>query len=308
MSVSVSNLTKYYGDQAALKGISFEVQKGEILGFLGPNGAGKTTTMKILTGFLPQSEGFASVNGFDVQKNSLESRRSVGYLPEGNPLYREMYIREYLHFIGSVYQLKNITARVNDVIERTGLGPESKKLIGQLSKGYRQRVGLAQAIIHDPAVLILDEPTSGLDPNQLVGIRQLVKELGREKTIIFSTHIMQEVQAICDRVVIINKGTIIADDPIEELKSRSTGAQVVFIELNNTLDLDVFKKIKGLKKVEMAGNNSYRFYAEPKKDIRADIIAIIAQEKYTLLEMRTEQSSVEEIFQQLTQTSKSDSK
>jgi len=308
MSVSVSNLTKYYGDQAALKGISFEVQKGEILGFLGPNGAGKTTTMKILTGFLPQSEGFASVNGFDVQKNSLESRRSVGYLPEGNPLYREMYIREYLHFIGSVYQLKNITARVNDVIERTGLGPESKKLIGQLSKGYRQRVGLAQAIIHDPAVLILDEPTSGLDPNQLVGIRQLVKELGREKTIIFSTHIMQEVQAICDRVVIINKGIIIADDPIEELKSRSTGAQVVFIELNNTLDLDVFKKIKGLKKVEMAGNNSYRFYAEPKKDIRADIIAIIAQEKYTLLEMRTEQSSVEEIFQQLTQTSKSDSK
>ncbi len=308
MSVSVSNLTKYYGDQAALKGISFEVQKGEILGFLGPNGAGKTTTMKILTGFLPQSEGFASVNGFDVQKNSLESRRSVGYLPEGNPLYREMYIREYLHFIGSVYKLKNITARVNDVIERTGLGPESKKLIGQLSKGYRQRVGLAQAIIHDPAVLILDEPTSGLDPNQLVGIRQLVKELGREKTIIFSTHIMQEVQAICDRVVIINKGIIIADDPIEELKSRSTGAQVVFIELNNTLDLDVFKKIKGLKKVEMAGNNSYRFYAEPKKDIRADIIAIIAQEKYTLLEMRTEQSSVEEIFQQLTQTSKSDSK
>ena len=234
MSISVASLTKVYGKQKAVDNISFSAQTG-VLGFLGPNGAGKSTTMKILTGFIPQTSGKASVCGFDVETQPLEVKRSIGYLPESNPLYTDMYVRESLAFIANIHQIDNPEKRIDEIIELTGLTPEKHKKIGQLSKGYRQRVGLAQAILHDPQVLILDEPTSGLDPNQLIGIRQLIRDLGKTKTIILSTHIMQEVEAVCDRVVIINKGTIVADDTLNGLTKKNGGKSLenIFIELTN---------------------------------------------------------------------------
>jgi ABC-2 type transport system ATP-binding protein len=234
MSISVSSLTKVYGKQKAVDNISFSAEPG-VLGFLGPNGAGKSTTMKILTGFIPQTSGKASVCGFDVETQPLEVKRSIGYLPESNPLYTDMYVRESLAFIANIHQLDNADKRIDEIIELTGLTPEKHKKIGQLSKGYRQRVGLAQAILHDPQVLILDEPTSGLDPNQLIGIRQLIRDLGKTKTIILSTHIMQEVEAVCDRVVIINKGTIVANDTLAGLTKKNGGKSLenIFIELTN---------------------------------------------------------------------------
>lgn len=234
MSISVASLTKVYGKQKAVDNISFSAEPG-VLGFLGPNGAGKSTTMKILTGFIPQTSGKASVCGFDVETQPLEVKRSIGYLPESNPLYTDMYVRESLAFIANIHQIDNAEKRIDEIIELTGLTPEKHKKIGQLSKGYRQRVGLAQAIIHDPQVLILDEPTSGLDPNQLIGIRQLIRDLGKTKTIILSTHIMQEVEAVCDRVVIINKGTIVADDTLNGLTKKNGGKSLenIFIELTN---------------------------------------------------------------------------
>jgi len=234
MSISVASLTKVYGKQKAVDNISFSAEPG-VLGFLGPNGAGKSTTMKILTGFIPQTSGKASVCGFDVETQPLEVKRSIGYLPESNPLYTDMYVRESLAFIANIHQIPNPEKRIDEIIELTGLTPEKHKKIGQLSKGYRQRVGLAQAILHDPQVLILDEPTSGLDPNQLIGIRQLIRDLGKTKTIILSTHIMQEVEAVCDRVVIINKGTIVADDTLNGLTKKNGGKSLenIFIELTN---------------------------------------------------------------------------
>lgn len=234
MSISVESLTKVYGQQRAVDGISFSAQPG-VLGFLGPNGAGKSTTMKILTGFIPQTSGKASVCGYDVETQPLEVKRSIGYLPESNPLYQDMYVRESLAFIANIHQVPDAEKRIEEVIELTGLTPEKHKKIGQLSKGYRQRVGLAQAILHDPQVLILDEPTSGLDPNQLIGIRQLIRDLGKTKTIILSTHIMQEVEAVCNRVVIINKGKIVADDTLEDLRSKNTDRSLesIFIKLTN---------------------------------------------------------------------------
>ncbi|HEY1062052.1 MAG TPA: ATP-binding cassette domain-containing protein [Daejeonella sp.] len=218
MSIAVENLSKTYGAQKAIDGISFRASPGNVLGFLGPNGAGKSTTMKILTCFIPQSSGTASVCGMDVNTHSMEVRRNIGYLPEHNPLYLEMYVREALAFIGSVYKLENSKRRIEEVIELCGLGEEQNKKIGTLSKGYRQRLGLAQAIFSDPAVLILDEPTSGLDPNQVIGIRNLITELGKTKTVILSTHIMQEVEAVCEQVIIINRGKIVADDKLSSLK------------------------------------------------------------------------------------------
>jgi len=234
MSISVESLTKVYGRQKAVDSISFSAQPG-VLGFLGPNGAGKSTTMKILTGFIPQTSGKASVCGFDVQTQPLEVKRSIGYLPESNPLYQEMYVRESLAFIADIHKVPNAEQRIEEVIEITGLTPEKHKKIGQLSKGYRQRVGLAQAIIHDPQVLILDEPTSGLDPNQLIGIRQLIRDLGKTKTIVLSTHIMQEVEAVCDHVVIINKGNIVANDTLDGLTKANKGKSLenIFIDLTN---------------------------------------------------------------------------
>jgi len=233
MSIKVQNLSKVYGTQRAVDNISFEVSKGEIIGFLGPNGAGKSTTMKILTGYIPATEGTAEVNGFDVQTSPMQVKSNIGYLPEHNPLYLDMYVREFLDFAGSLYGLKGraLQLKIDETIERVGLGLEKHKKIGQLSKGYRQRVGLAQALIHNPDVLILDEPTTGLDPNQLVEIRDLIKNVGKDKTVIFSTHIMQEVEAICDRVVIINRGKIVADSTLSDLKKGGKAIEEVFREL-----------------------------------------------------------------------------
>lgn len=235
--ISVQNLTKLYGTQKAVNNISFTAQPGRVLGFLGPNGAGKSTTMKMLTCYIPQTSGNALVSGFDISTQALQVRRNIGYLPESNPQYLEMYVKESLSFIADIHELYNPGKRIAEVIELTGLGPEQYKKIGQLSKGYRQRVGLAQAIIHDPQVLILDEPTSGLDPNQLVGIRQLIKDLGKTKTIILSTHIMQEVEAVCDQVIIINKGQLIADDTLSGLRAKHQNKPLeqIFIELTNAV-------------------------------------------------------------------------
>ncbi len=300
MSVKVNNLTKIYGTQRALSDVSFEAKAGEILGFLGPNGAGKTTTMKILTCFIPQTEGTAEVCGFDVAKNALEVRQKIGYLPEHNPLYKDMYVREYLDFVAGLHNLPNKKRRVADMIERVGLGVEQNKQIGALSKGYRQRVGLAQAMMHDPSVLILDEPTSGLDPNQLVEIRKLIKDLGKEKTVIFSTHIMQEVQALCDRVMIINKGQIVANDTIDVLQNRITGENVVTIEFSEAVNDALLNKIKGIKTIKRLDNNRFQLLSDLKTDVRADVFRFAVDRNLTLLEMKKEVFSVEDVFQELT--------
>ena len=236
MSILVENLSKTYGTQNAIDGISFQTSKGSVVGFLGPNGAGKSTTMKILTCYIPQSSGTVAVCGMDVTTHSMEVRRSIGYLPEHNPLYLEMYVREALSFVGSVYKLENPKKRIDEVIELCGLGEEQNKKIITLSKGYRQRLGLAQAIFSDPSVLILDEPTSGLDPNQVIGIRNLITELGKTKTVILSTHIMQEVEAVCEQVIIINKGKIVANDNLNNLKvtHKSKSLEDIFIELTGS--------------------------------------------------------------------------
>jgi ABC-2 type transport system ATP-binding protein len=234
MSIRVEVLTKIYGEQIAVDGISFNAEPG-VLGFLGPNGAGKSTTMKMLTCFIPQTDGTASVCGFDISKQPLDVKRNIGYLPENNPLYTDMYVKEALAFVAGIHKMHQPEKRIAEVIEQTGLGPEQHKRIGQLSKGYRQRVGLAQAILHNPQVLILDEPTSGLDPNQLIGIRQLILDLGKTKTIVLSTHIMQEVEAVCNRVIIINQGKIAADDTLQGLRSKNSNKTLenIFIELTN---------------------------------------------------------------------------
>ncbi len=235
MSIIVRNLTKIYGEQKAVNNISFQINKGEIVGFLGPNGAGKSTTMKMLTGFLPASDGIAEVNGINVANNPMEVKKNIGYLPEHNPLYLDMYVKEFLEFVGELNGLKGSVLKQNikEIIEKVGLSPEKYKKIAQLSKGYRQRVGIAQALLHQPEVLILDEPTTGLDPNQLVEIRALIREVGKHKTVILSTHIMQEVEAICDRVIIIKKGEIVADSPIQEMQSSGKALEDIFRELTN---------------------------------------------------------------------------
>jgi ABC-2 type transport system ATP-binding protein len=300
MSVKVQALTKIYGEQKAVHDATFEAKKGEILGFLGPNGAGKTTTMKILTCFIPQTSGKAEVCGYDVAEDSMSVRERIGYLPEHNPLYKDMYVKEYLGFIARLHQVKNGSKRVADMIDLTGLGREQNKLIGALSKGYRQRVGLAQAMLHDPEVLILDEPTTGLDPNQLVEIRSVIKQLGKEKTVIFSTHIMQEVQALCDRVLIINKGKIVADDPIEQLTNRIKGESVITVEFHQAATESKLAAIRHVKKVKSLGKNRWQLSADSSHDIRGDIFRFAVDNQLTLLEMHKEVFSVEDAFQQLT--------
>lgn len=300
MSVTVQNLTKIYGAQKAVDDISFQAHPGEVLGFLGPNGAGKTTTMKVITCFLPQTSGNVSVCGFDVEKQSMEARRLIGYLPENNPLYKDMYVREYLAFVARLHQLSRPRPRIDEMIEMTGLEREQHKPIGALSKGYRQRVGLAQAMLHNPAVLILDEPTSGLDPNQLADIRLLIKQLGQEKTVIFSTHIMQEVKAICDRVLIINKGRIVADDTVEKLQQRITAESVVTVEFLGKAPGDALKKIPGVKSVLELGKNHYQLTAEGKVDLRPAIFDFAVEKGVKLLEMKKEVYDIDEVFHRLT--------
>ncbi|MEL6717803.1 MAG: gliding motility-associated ABC transporter ATP-binding subunit GldA [Bacteroidota bacterium] len=301
MSVVVEQLSKTYGTQKAVNQLSFEAQKGEIVGFLGPNGAGKTTTMKILTSYIPKTSGKATVCGFDVEENSTESRRRIGYLPEHNPLYKDMYVKEYLLFIARLHkEVRNKRQRVQEMIEQTGLGREQHKKIGMLSKGYRQRVGLAQAMLHNPDVLILDEPTSGLDPNQLVEIRSLIQQLGKEKTVIFSTHIMQEVQAICDRVLIINKGKLVANDPIQNLQSRVKGSTLVSIEFKEEVKAPQLQAIEGVQEVKNVGKRKWQLISGVERDIRADVFKFAVANQLTLLELRQEVFSVEDIFQKLT--------
>lgn len=302
MSVSVQNLVKTYGTQNALDGISFSAAPGEILGFLGPNGAGKTTTMKILTCYLSQTAGEASVCGHDVVTDSLEVRRQVGYLPEHNPLYKDMYVREYLQFAAKANRVDNIKKRIGEMIDLTGLGREAHKPIGALSKGYRQRVGLAQAMLHDPQVLILDEPTSGLDPNQLADIRKLIKELGKEKTVILSTHIMQEVQALCDRVIIIDRGSIVADDPIANLTNRLSGTTSLVVAFDRAADTKKLAALPGVARVDTNPEpHSYRLSLRDQADARAEVFRFAVDNGLVLLGMQKEEGSVEDVFRALTQ-------
>lgn len=300
MSVKVNQLTKIYGNQRAVDKISFEAKKGEVLGFLGPNGAGKTTTMKILTCFIPQSEGNAEVCGFDTEKNPIDVRHHIGYLPEHNPLYKSMYVREYLRFFARLHKIRPAKKRIDELIEMTGLELEQKKLIGALSKGYRQRVGLAQAMLHNPEVLILDEPTSGLDPNQLIEIRSLIKQLGKEKTVIFSTHIMQEVQQLCDRVIIINHGKIVADDPISSLQNRISNKTMVTVEFLQKTAVSKLKKIAGVDSVKQLNDRQFELFANSDTDFRKEVFDFAVANQLTLLEMKKEVSSVEDVFTELT--------
>ncbi len=303
MSIVVSALTKIYGRQKAVDHISFQAQPGQIVGFLGPNGAGKSTTMKILTGYLTPTRGHAKVCGYDVVGQSMQVRRSIGYLPEHNPLYLDMYVEEYLLFIGSLHGLKGagLRSRVAEMIERVGLTREQSKKIGSLSKGYRQRVGLAQSLIHDPPVLILDEPTTGLDPNQIVEIRQVIKDAGRNKTVIFSTHIMQEVEALCDRVIIINTGKIVADSTLAELRSRQENARgLLLVEFEKDVNLRALSALPGVKEVRPRGQGKYQFVTDGHTDVRIAIFQLAAQREWTLIGLRQEESTLEKIFQQLT--------
>ena len=302
MSVTVENITKTYGTQHAVDNISFSVGEGEIVGFLGPNGAGKTTTMKILTGFIPQTKGLAHVCDINVSEQPIKSRKKIGYLPEHNPLYLDMYVKEYLGFVAKVHHIKNIKNRIAEIIDLTGLQIEQKKKIGQLSKGYRQRVGLASALVHNPEVLILDEPTTGLDPNQLSEIRQLIKNLGQNKTLIFSTHIMQEVEAVCDRVIIIDKGKIVADDKVNALQSKGTKNvyEVEFLDAKENILLKL-KNIQGIDTVNQNINKIYQCQSSSDKDLRAEIFNFAVQNQLTLIGLNRKESSLEDVFKKLTQ-------
>jgi ABC-2 type transport system ATP-binding protein len=299
MSVIVSGLTKIYGTQKALDGVSFEVKPGEILGFLGPNGAGKSTTMKILTGYLPQNAGTASVCGFDVNTQSMEARKKIGYLPELNPLYTDMYIKEYLLFSASLMGLtgKIANEKVETMIAKTGLTPERKKQINQLSKGYKQRVGLAAAMLHNPEVLILDEPTSGLDPNQVIEIRNLIKEIGKDKTVIFSTHIMQEVEAMCSRVIIINKGKLVANDAIENLQKQMQKAYVLTVEFKEDIQASSLSQLTHLVQTE---KNGKQYKLKATQDIREELSRLAQKNGWLILSMHLEENSLEDVFQSLT--------
>jgi len=299
MSISVKHLTKYYGEQAAVDNISFEAKKGEILGFLGPNGAGKSTTMKIITSFIPETEGSIEVCGMDIKKHSLEVRKKIGYLPEHNPIYLDMYVKEYLNFVGKIYKVKNLKERVLEVIELVGLQKEQHKVIGQLSKGYRQRVGLAQAIIHDPEVLILDEPTSGLDPNQLAEIRELIKKIGKEKTVMLSTHIMQEVEAICDRVIIIKNGKLVANAKASELQS-DVSSQVVFVEFDAEISRNRLAKVPNISRVEEISKTTFLVKSDSSIDLRKTIAAYAQEENLLILTIRKEEKTLEEVFKDYT--------
>jgi ABC-2 type transport system ATP-binding protein len=302
MSIIVKNITKLYGKQKALDNVSFEINNGEIVGFLGPNGAGKSTMMKIITGFIPANEGEVFVNNLNADENSLEIRKHVGYLPEHNPLYLDMYVKEYLSFVASLHMpKKEIKQRVIEIIEKTGLNIEQNKKIGALSKGYRQRVGLAQALIHNPDVLILDEPTTGLDPNQIIEIRNLIAETGKEKTIMLSTHIMQEVEAICDRIIIIDKGKIVADDQTQNIKENKKDAKTtIIVEFNKAITLDLLSQINDTHKIEHHKEHIWLIQSADNKDIRENIFKFAVKNGLSVLSMQKQEKSLEEVFKDLT--------
>ena len=298
MSIKVKKLSKLYGTQKALSEVSFEINKGEIVGFLGPNGAGKSTLMKILSGYIPQTNGDAKICNLDINENSIETRSRIGYLPEHNPLYLDMYVKEYLEFVADIYKVNH--KYIDEMIKKTGLIKEQHKLIGSLSKGYRQRVGLAQALIHNPEVLILDEPTTGLDPNQLIEIRSLIKEVGREKTVLLSTHIMQEVEAICDRVIIINKGQIVANKTIVELQKSKGNRKLITVEFDKKAEKKELMKIENVLDARELKGNKYQIYSDSKFDLRPAIFEFAVNNKLTVLQMNIEEQKLESIFQELT--------
>lgn len=301
MSIKVNHITKIFGEQKALDDVSFKIDAGEIVGLVGPNGAGKSTMMKIITCYLPQTSGDISVCGFDVVDNSIDVRKKVGYLPEHNPLYLDMYVIEYLEFIAGIHKLgKKTKERIAEMIDITGLDVEKKKKIGVLSKGYRQRVGLAQALIHDPEVLILDEPTSGLDPNQIVEIRNLIKMIGKEKTVLFSTHIMQEVEAVCDKVIVIDKGKIVANKTTVEMHNFNTTFQLISVEFGSVVNKNSLKNIPGVIDALPIKGNIWNIKATPANDIRPEIFNFAVKQNITVLSMKIEEQSLEETFHQLT--------
>jgi ABC-2 type transport system ATP-binding protein len=302
MSVIVENISKKYGSQPALKNISFEIKSGEILGFIGPNGAGKSTMMKIICGFISADEGRVKINGFDVIDDSIKVKSITGYLPENNPLYNDLFIKEYLQYISGIYKLGTKSdSRINEIIKLIGLEEEINKKIGELSKGFRQRVGLAQAILHNPDVLILDEPTSGLDPNQVIDIRNLISELGKEKTVMLSTHIIQEVEAICDRVLIINKGKIVADDKAQNIQSYGKDIQfTIMIEFSESFDKKKLLNINGIEKIKPLSNKCCLIQAADNKDIRPEIFKFAVENNLTVLSLQRKDKSLEDVFRELT--------
>lgn len=301
MSVKVNAISKIYGTQKALDQVSFEIGSGQVIGFLGPNGAGKSTMMKIISCYIPQNSGTVTVNGFDTVEQSIEVRKLVGYLPEHNPLYLDMYVKEYLTFIAGLHMKQaQVSKSVSDMVDLTGLGPEQKKKIGALSKGYRQRVGLAQAMIHNPEVLILDEPTSGLDPNQLVDIRALISDIGKQKTVILSTHIMQEVEAICNRVIIINKGKIVADDKTEVIQQKTQPNSTLEVEFESEVSVALLKTLPGVGRIESQGTNKFKLISPAGTDLRSDLFAFAVANNLKVLTLQKTESSLEDVFHQLT--------
>ncbi len=301
MTIELQNISKLYGSQKVLDQINLSINKGEITGLLGPNGAGKSTLMKIISCFLPPTEGKATVYGFDVMENPIEVKSRIGYLPEHNPLYPEMYVREYLQYVAGIYKMKgDLKTRIDEIVEMTGLTLEQNKKIGALSKGYRQRVGLAQSLIHNPDVLILDEPTTGLDPNQLVEIRELIKKIGKEKTVLLSTHIMQEVEAICDRVLIIHKGKLIADEKTRDLGKLLGKTQSVIVEFDKAPQEAELGKIKGISKVTKTGNCTYQLLAKNEVDFRQELFQWAVKSNVQILSLNKKESKLEEIFHELT--------
>jgi len=300
MSITVNNLSKIYGTQKAVNNISFTISKGEIVGFLGPNGAGKSTTMKIITGYLKADGGNALVCGITVDENSNETKKKIGYLPEANPLYYDMFVREYLEFVGNLHKVENLKPQIETVIATVGLQIEANKKIGQLSKGYKQRVGLAAALIHNPEVLILDEPTSGLDPNQIVEIREVIKELGKNKTVLFSSHIMQEVEAICDRVIIINKGNIVADDKLSNLQKITSDNHVVLVQFKENVPLATLQNIKDVININQPSPFNFQLSTKNPESIRKQLMELSLQNNWNIVSLQSESNSLEEVFRNLT--------
>jgi len=299
MSIEVKGVTKIYGTQKAVDAISFNIAKGEIVGFLGPNGAGKSTTMKMITGYLAPDEGDITVSGIDVKKDPLESKKKIGYLPESNALYYDMYIKEYLNFVADIHSINDQGSTINSIIETVGLAPEKNKKIGQLSKGYKQRVGIAAALLHNPEVLILDEPTSGLDPNQIVEIRQVIKDQGKDKIVLFSSHILQEVEAICDRVIIINKGKIVADDKLNNLQKQSS-LNVVRVSFKEPLEQEWLQRLQGVKTVNKIDSYSWSLETDESELVRKQILEMSLQHNLNIVSLHSENKSLEEVFRSLT--------
>jgi ABC-2 type transport system ATP-binding protein len=300
LSISVTNLSKNFGAQKAVNDISFNIGKNEIVGFLGPNGAGKSTTMKMITGYLKPDKGSIEVCGISVQNQPTATQKKIGYLPESNALYTDMYVKEYLSFVGSVYKIDNLQSSVNDVVALVGLTKEAHKKIGQLSKGYKQRVGIAAALVHNPEVLILDEPTSGLDPNQIIEIRDIIKKLAENKTVIFSSHIMQDVEAICDRVIIINKGQIVADDQLSNLKNKSNENQMVSVEFKEKISSDLFSGIKDCMAIKEISQNKFNFETKNAASIRKQIMELCLSHNLNIVSLNSESNNLEAIFKSLT--------